>query len=89
MIYLQVSKQEKEDIYPSNFRGSHLTQRESLDLEGVKIFKRKVETIPSSPSIVHRETTIDPVDPIDPVNPVAPVDIPRDIAVGHKRPVWA
>ena len=51
--------------------------------EGVKIFKRKEETIPSSPSSVHRETSVDPVDP------VSLVDIPRDIAVGQKRLVWA
>jgi hypothetical protein len=41
------------------------------------------ETIPSSSSTVHRDISIDTVDPI------APVDIPRDIAVGHKRHVWA
>jgi hypothetical protein len=58
-------------------------QRESLDSEGVKLFEKKEETIPSPPSTVQRETTIDPVDP------VAPVDAPRDIAVGHKRPAWA
>jgi hypothetical protein len=51
-------------------------QRESLDSEGVKLFKKKEETLPSPPSGVQRETTIDPVDPID---------VPRDIAVGHKR----
>jgi hypothetical protein len=45
------------------------------------------ETIPSPPSAVQRETTIIPVDPFDLVNHVAPVDVPRDIAVGHKRPV--
>jgi hypothetical protein len=39
--------------------------------------------VPSPPSTIQRETTIIPTDP------VAPVDIPRDIAVGHKRPVWA
>jgi hypothetical protein len=44
------------------------------------------ETIPSTPSTVQRETIIDPVDPVD---PVAPVDVPRDIAVAHKRPAWA
>jgi hypothetical protein len=38
------------------------------------------ETIPSPPSAVQRETSIDPVDP---------VVVPRDIAVGHKRPTWA
>jgi hypothetical protein len=38
------------------------------------------ETIPSPPSVVQRETTIDLVDLVD---PVAPVDVPRDIVVGH------
>jgi hypothetical protein len=42
------------------------------------------ETVPSPPSAVQRETVIDPVDPV-----VPPVDVPRDIAVGHKRPAWA
>jgi hypothetical protein len=40
------------------------------------------ETIPSPPSVVQRETIIDSVDRVD---PVAPVDVPRDIAVSHKR----
>jgi hypothetical protein len=64
----------KEDVYPSDFRGSHLTQRES------KLFEKKEKTIPS-PLQQFRGRQFDPVDP------VAPVDIPRDIAVGHKRPV--
>jgi hypothetical protein len=51
--------------------------------EGVKVFEKKEEIVPSPPSAVQKETTIDPV------NPVALVDIPRNIAVGHKRPVWA
>jgi hypothetical protein len=38
------------------------------------------ETMPSPPSIVQRETYI---------FPVAPVDMPKDIAVGHKMPTWA
>jgi hypothetical protein len=25
----------------------------------------------------------------DPVDPIAPVDVPKDIAVGQKRPTWA
>jgi hypothetical protein len=41
------------------------------------------KTIPSPPSTVQRETTIDPIDPI------APVNVLRDIAVGHKRLAWA
>jgi hypothetical protein len=41
------------------------------------------ETVPSPPSAVQRERAIIPVDP------VALVDIPRDIAVGHKRPARA
>jgi hypothetical protein len=45
--------------------------------------EKKEETITSPPSTVQRETITDPVDP------VAPVDVPRDIAVGQKRPAWA
>jgi hypothetical protein len=60
-----------------DFRGSHLTQRES------KLFEKKEKTNTFSPSAVQRETTIDTVDP------VVPVDIPRDFTVSHKRPVWA
>ena len=44
------------------------------------------ETVPSPPSTVQRETITDPVDL---VYLVALVDVPRDIAVGHKRPSWA
>ena len=40
---------------------------------------------PPHPSIVQRDT----VEPIDLVGPVAPVDVPRDIAIGRKRPTWA
>ena len=47
--------------------------------EGVKLFEKKEEIIPS-PSAVQRETAI---------VPDAPVDVPRDIAVGQKRPAWA
>jgi hypothetical protein len=45
--------------------------------------EKKEETIPSPPSAVQRKTVTNPVDPVD---PVAPVDVPRDIAVGQKRP---
>ena len=38
------------------------------------------ETIPSPPSVVHREIDVIPA------KTVAPVDISKDIAVGHKRP---
>jgi hypothetical protein len=51
--------------------------------EGVKLFEKKEEAVPSPTSAVQRRTIIDPV------YPVAPVDVPRDIAVGHKRPSWA
>jgi hypothetical protein len=46
------------------------------------------ETMPSPPSIVHRETNIIPVDPVFPNDPVAPSDMPKDITVGHKIPTW-
>jgi hypothetical protein len=41
------------------------------------------ETIPSPSSVVQRVTNIVLADP------VSPIDIPRDIAVEHKRPAWA
>jgi hypothetical protein len=43
------------------------------------------KTLPSPPSVVQRETNIVPVDPVNPVDIVSLVDVPRDIAVGHKR----
>jgi hypothetical protein len=42
--------------------------------------EKKEETIHSPPSVIQRETIIDPVDL---------VDVPKDIAVGQKRPAWA
>jgi hypothetical protein len=45
--------------------------------------EKKEETIASPPSTVQRETVTYPIDPID------LVDVPRDIAVGQKRPAWA
>jgi hypothetical protein len=45
--------------------------------------EKKEETVYSTPLVVQRKTVIDLVDPI------APVDVPRDIAVGHKRHAWA
>jgi hypothetical protein len=54
-------------------------RRESLDSKEVKLFEKKEEIVPSPPSAVQRETITDLVDP---------VDVPRYIAVGHKRPAW-
>jgi hypothetical protein len=61
-------------------KGSHM----KIDSE------RQKEMVPSPPHppTVQRET-VEPIDPIDLVDPVAPVDVPRDIAVGRKRPTWA
>jgi hypothetical protein len=46
------------------------------------------------PSVIQREPVepmeiIEPVDLVHLVDPVHPVDVPRDIAVGRKRPAWA
>jgi hypothetical protein len=46
------------------------------------------ETIPSPPSAVQKESDIT-VDPVVLADPVAPIDVPKDIAVGHKSPAWA
>jgi hypothetical protein len=48
--------------------------------------EKKEEIIPSPPSLFHREKFTNLVDPVDPVDPI---DVPRDIAVGQKRPAWA
>jgi hypothetical protein len=52
--------------------------------------ERQGEIMPSPPNppTVKRET-VEPIDQIDFVDPVAPVNVPRDIAVGQKRPAWA
>jgi hypothetical protein len=70
----------EEEVAFRRSRGSHM----EIDSE------RQEEMVPSPPHppVVQRET-IEPIDPIDPVDPVAPVDVPRDIAVGRKRPAWA
>jgi hypothetical protein len=33
--------------------------------------------------------TIEPIDQIGIIDLVAPVNVPRDIAIGRKRPAWA
>jgi hypothetical protein len=40
-------------------------------------------------NITFQRETIEPIDQIDPVDPVAPVNVPRDIAIGQKRPACA
>jgi hypothetical protein len=70
----------EEEVSFMRYRGSHM----DIDSE------RHEEMVPSPPHTptVQRET-IEPIDQIDHVDPVAPVDVPRDIAVGRKRPTWA
>jgi hypothetical protein len=43
------------------------------------------------PSAVQREPveSVETIEPIDPVDPIDPIDVPRDIAVGRKRPACA
>jgi hypothetical protein len=61
----------EEEIAPQISRESHM--------------ETDSETIPYPTSAVHREARIILVDPVLPVLLVAPVDIPKDIAVGHKK----
>jgi hypothetical protein len=70
----------EEEVSFRRSRGSYM----EIDSE------RQEEMVPSPPHppTVQRET-IEPIDPIDLVDPVALVDVPRDIAVGQKRPAWA
>jgi hypothetical protein len=48
-------------------------------------FEEEMVSSPPHPSIVQRE----PVEPMETFEPVDPVDVPRDIAVGQQRLVWA
>jgi hypothetical protein len=57
-----------------------LNQRDS------KYLKRKKRKYLLPLSVAQRETTIDLTDRVD---PISPIDIPREILVGHKWPVWA
>jgi hypothetical protein len=70
----------EEEVSFRRSRGSHM----EIDSE------RQEEMVPSPPHppIVQREI-VEPIDPIDLIDHVAPVDVPRDIAVGRKRPTWA
>jgi hypothetical protein len=70
----------EEEVAFRRSRGSHM----EIDSE------RHEEMVPSpsNPPAVQRET-VEPIDPIDPVDLVALVDVPRDIAIGRKRPTWA
>jgi hypothetical protein len=70
----------EEEVAFRRSRGSHM----EIDSE------RQEEMVPSPPHppAVQRET-VEPIDPIDLIDPVALVDVPRDIAVGRKRPTWA
>jgi hypothetical protein len=49
--------------------------------------ERHEEMVPFPPHtpVVQRET----IEPIDPIDPVPLVNVPRDIAIGRKRPAWA
>jgi hypothetical protein len=70
----------EEEVAFRRSKGSHM----EIDSE------RLEEMVPSPPHppAVQRET-VEPIDQIDLVDPVAPVDVPRDIAIGRKRPAWA
>jgi hypothetical protein len=67
----------EEEVAFRRSRGSHM----QIDS------KRQEEMVSSPPhsSAVKR----DPVEPMETVDPVHLVDVPRDIAVGQKRPAWA
>jgi hypothetical protein len=67
----------EEEVAFRRYRGYHM----ELDNETPK---EMVPSLPHPPT-VQREK----IEPIDPLDPVAPVDVPKDIAVGRKRPTWA
>jgi len=54
-----------------------------MDIDNEK--QEDMVSSPPRPSVVQRE----PIEPIDPIVLVDHVDVPRNIAVGRKRPAWA
>jgi hypothetical protein len=70
----------EEEVSFKRSRGSHMEINSETHEDMVPS--------PPHPPTIQRET-IEPIDPIDLVDPIAPVDVPRDIAVGQKRPTWA
>jgi hypothetical protein len=69
----------EEEVAFRRSRGSHM----EIDSER----QEEMASSPPHPPVVQRET-VEPIDQIDPVDPVALVDVPRDSAVGQKRPTW-
>jgi hypothetical protein len=73
----------EEEVAFRRSRGSHM----EIDSERQE---EMVSSLPH-PSTIQREPVepMETVEPVDPVDPVDHVDVPRDIAVGRKRPAWA
>jgi len=74
-VNIDVTLEEKVAFKRS--RGSHM----EIDSERYE----EMVLSPTHPPTVQRET----IEPIDPIDPIPPVDVPRDIAVGRKRPTEA
>jgi hypothetical protein len=70
----------EEEVSFSKYRGSHM----EIDSE----IQGDIFPSPPHPRAVQRET-VEPIDPINLVDHVSPVNVPKDTAVGQKRPAWA
>jgi hypothetical protein len=67
----------EEEVSFKRSRGYH------MDINS-ETHKEMVPSPPHPPPIQRK--TIKPIDPNDILDPIAPVDVPRDIAVGQKKP---
>jgi hypothetical protein len=73
----------EEEVALRRSRGSH------MEIDSEK--HEEMVSSPPHPSIIQREPIelVETIEPVDPVDPIDHVDVPRDIAVGRKRPAWA
>jgi hypothetical protein len=97
-IYIHLAKDKRIKLEPSRRKVTFLGYNESSKAYWIYIhsqrqfevrrdvtFEEEVSFKISRGS--HME--IDPIDPIDLVDTISPVDVPKDIAVGQKRPTWS
>jgi hypothetical protein len=94
-VYIHVPKDKSIKLDPSGRKGTFVGYNESS--KAYRIYIPGQKQIEVSRDVTFEEEVsfkryrgshmeIDPIDPIDLVDPIALVDVPRDIAVGRKRP---
>ena len=94
-IYIHVPKEKMIKLDPLGRKGTFVGYNEYSKVYRIYIHgQRQIEvsrdvTFEEEVSFKRSRGSHMEIDPIDPIDLVAPVNVPRDIAVGQKRPTWA